>query len=45
MYNDPHTTPSSVGDQIWVEYYQKKALIEAAKEQYFGQLADTTNMP
>ena len=45
MYNDPHTTPSSVGPQIYVEYYQKKALVEAAKEQYFGQLADVTNMP
>jgi N4-gp56 family major capsid protein len=34
-----------MGSQIINEFYQKKALIEAAKEQYFGQLADTTSMP
>ena len=26
-------------------FYQKKALIEVVKEQYFGQLADVTSMP
>ena len=45
QFNNPPTTPSSVGSQITNEYYQKKALIEAAKEQYFGQLADVTSMP
>lgn len=45
MYNDPHGTESTVGPQIYIEYYQKRALVEAAKEQYFGQLADVTNMP
>jgi N4-gp56 family major capsid protein len=45
MFNAPPGAPSSVGTQIVNEYYQKKALIEAAKEQYFGQLADTTAMP
>jgi N4-gp56 family major capsid protein len=44
-FNAPPTTPSSVGPQIQNEFYQKKALIEAAKEQYFGQLADVTSMP
>lgn len=44
-FNAPPVTPSSVGPQIVNEYYQKKALIEAAKEQYFGQLADVTSMP
>ena len=44
-FNNPPSTPSSVGPQITNEFYQKKALIEAAKEQYFGQLADVTNMP
>lgn len=44
-FNNPPTTASSVGSQITNEYYQKKALIEAAKEQYFGQLADVTSMP
>lgn len=45
QFKNPPTTPSSVGSQITNEYYQKKALIEAAKEQYFGQLADVTSMP
>ena len=45
QFNSPPGTPSSVGPQIVNEYYQKKALIDAAKEQYFGQLADTTSMP
>lgn len=44
-FNNPPETPSSVGPQITNEFYQKKALIEAAKEQYFGQLADVTSMP
>ncbi|EKD22503.1 MAG: N4 gp56-like protein [uncultured bacterium] len=44
-FNNPPATPSSVGPQISNEFYQKKALIEAAKEQYFGQLADVTAMP
>ena len=44
-YKNPPATPSSVGPQITNEFYQKKALIEAAKEQYFGQLADVTSMP
>ena len=44
-FNNPPSTPSSVGPQITNEFYQKKALIEAAKEQYFGQLADVTSMP
>lgn len=44
-YNAPPATPSAVGPQIVNEFYQKKALIEAAKEQYFTQLADVTSMP
>ena len=44
-FNAPPGVPSSVGPQIINEYYQKKALIEAQKEQYFGQLADVTSMP
>lgn len=46
IYADPAGgTDSSVGSQLRTDYYQKKALIEARKEQYFGQLADTTSMP
>ncbi len=45
-YNDPlGGTPSTVGTQFRTDYYQKKALIEVKKEQYFSPLADVTNMP
>ena len=45
-YNDPKGgTASDVGSQIRTDYYAKKALVEAAKESYFGQLADVTAMP
>ena len=36
---------SSVGSQIRTDYYKRKALVEAVKESYFGQMADVTNMP
>jgi N4-gp56 family major capsid protein len=46
QYNDPaNGSPSTVGNQLQTFFYQKKALIELAKEQYFGQLADVTSMP
>jgi N4-gp56 family major capsid protein len=45
QYKAPPTTPSSVGPQINTQYYEKKALIEAQKEQYFTQLADVASMP
>lgn len=45
QYKDPNGTPSTIGTQFNVFYYQKKALIEAAKEQYFSQMADVTAMP
>lgn len=46
MYNDPAGgTPSEIGSQIRTDFYQKKALIEAAKQTFFGQLADVTAMP
>ncbi|MGH1461220.1 MAG: N4-gp56 family major capsid protein [Neptuniibacter sp.] len=45
-YNDPAGgTPSEVGPQFRTDFYQKKALIEAQKEQYFMPLADVTAMP
>ena len=45
-YNNPvGGTPSDVGGQLRTDYYQKKALIEARKLQFFGQLADVTAMP
>lgn len=36
---------SSVGSQIRTDMYYKKALVEAAKESYFGQLANVRAMP
>lgn len=46
QYNDPKGgIPSGVGAQQLTHYYQKQALIEARKEQYFSQLADVTSMP
>lgn len=46
MYKDPRGgTPSTIGPQQLTHYYQKQALIEARKEQYFTQLADVTAMP
>ena len=37
--------PSSIGSQARTDYFQKKALIELRKEQYFTQLANVTAMP
>lgn len=45
MYNAPPGTPSEIGTQFNTFFYQKKALIELVKEQYFQQLADVTAMP
>jgi hypothetical protein len=45
-YNDPiGGTDSTVGTQIRTDYFERRALVEAAKEAYFGQLAETFNMP
>jgi N4-gp56 family major capsid protein len=46
MYNDPAGgTDSDVGGQIRTDFFDRRALIEAAKEQYFGQMASVKNMP
>jgi len=45
-YNNPAGgVESSVGTQFETFYYQKKALIEMRKQEFFGQLASTINMP
>ena len=51
-YNNPQygaggaqTNPSSVGKQIRLDVYEKQALIDMAKEQYFSQLSGTMDMP
>jgi N4-gp56 family major capsid protein len=36
---------SSFGSQIRTDFYKRKALVEASKDMFFGQLADVTNMP
>ena len=46
FYNDPAGgKPSTVGVQMRDFYYAKDAITEVAKEQYFTQLASTTDMP
>jgi N4-gp56 family major capsid protein len=44
-YNDPHTTPSDIGAQLRIDYIYRKSLTEAAKEAYFGQMANVRAMP
>lgn len=45
-YNDPAGgSASEVGTQFRTDFYNKKALIEAKREQYFSPLADVTAMP
>ena len=48
-YNAPNGTPSSIdgagSSQMNVYFWQRKALIEAAKEMYFTPMADVTAMP
>ena len=45
IYGNTAGTTSSIGAQLRIDYYKKAALIEMAKERYFGQLADVTAMP
>jgi len=46
IYNDPiNAAESSVGNQIRTDHYNKQALIEARRSQYFLPLADVTSMP
>lgn len=46
QYKDPvGGTASSVGPQIRTDYWYKKAIIDAVKEQYFTPLADVVDMP
>jgi N4-gp56 family major capsid protein len=45
IYGNDAGTTSSAGSQIRTDYFHKKALVEAAKETYFGQLANTRAMP
>lgn len=49
-YNNPNSVASTIdagtnSQQLQVFHWLKKALIDAKKEAYFSQLADTINMP
>ena len=44
VYNNPPDVKGS-HPQLIPFYWQRKALIDLKKEQFFGQLADTTSMP
>lgn len=44
-YNAPNGNPSTVGSQFNLFHYERTALTEAQKDQYFLQLADTKTMP
>ena len=45
-YNDPAAgSDSNIGNQLRIDHYIKTALIETAKQRYFGSLADVTSMP
>ena len=49
VYGNPPATPSTIegagSNQMNTFFWQRKALLEAAKEMYFSPLADTTTMP
>ena len=46
QYNDPAGgSASSMGSQMNTQFYQKQALVELKKSQFFSQLADVTAMP
>lgn len=45
-FNNPDGgSPSTMGNQLQAFYFQKQALIELKKIQFFSQLADVTSMP
>ena len=46
QYKDPAGgVQSTTGNQMNTQYYEKQALIQLKKEQYFSQLADVKSMP
>lgn len=45
MYGDETGTQASIGVQHIPFHYQRKALIDPAREKHFSQLASTINMP
>ena len=46
QYNDPAGgIQADIGNQMNTQFYQKQALVELKKTQFFSQLADVTSMP
>ena len=46
QYNDPAGgIQADIGNQMNTQFYQKQALVELKKSQFFSQLADVTAMP
>lgn len=45
VYNNPHEGQPGSYKQLAPWYWKRKALIDAVKEQYFGQLANSMQMP
>lgn len=45
VYNDPYVGNNGSYNQLIPFYWRRKALIDAVKEQYFSQLANTMQMP
>ena len=45
VYNDPYAGQQGSYKQLIDFYWKRKALIDAVKEQYFSQLANSMQMP
>lgn len=46
LYNDPAGgNASTVGEQFRIDYYHRKALVDAKELEFFTQMSDTINMP
>ena len=45
VYGNTAGTTSSIGSQFRTDFYKRRALVEASKEMYFGQLANVQAMP
>ncbi len=45
IYNAPNASPSSIGTQFNVHYWDRRSLIDAAEMMFFSPLADVRSMP
>jgi N4-gp56 family major capsid protein len=45
IYNAPPGSPSSIGTQFNVHYWDRRSLIDAAEKMFFSPLADVRSMP